>query len=91
MKKSLSKEAHIKTGISIDRGLAEEADALARKMGVTRSGLYAMALREFIRRCESESLFERLNDAYREPDPEDEPLIEGIKRHSRWVLDEYER
>lgn len=81
----------MRTGISISKALAEEADALAREMGVTRSGLYAMAVREFIRRHENASLLERLNDAYREPDPEDEPLIEGIKRHGRRLLDEEER
>jgi hypothetical protein len=91
MNKSVTKEANIKTGISINRGLAEDADTLAREMGVTRSGLYAMALREFIRRRESASLLEKLNDAYREPDPEDEPLLRGIKRHGRRVLDEEER
>lgn len=91
MKKNMTQEANVKTGISVNRGLAEDADTLAREMGVTRSGLYAMALREFIRRRESASLLEKLNDAYREPGPEDEPLIVGIKRHGRRVLDEYEQ
>lgn len=81
----------MKTGISISKDLAEEADALASEMGVTRSGLYAMAIRDFIRRHESASLLEKLNRAYAEPDPEDGPLIEGIKRRGRWLLDEDER
>lgn len=87
----MAKEAHVKTGISIDRSLAEEADALAREMGLTRSGLYALALRGFIRQRESARLLEKLNEAYREPDPEDEPLIRGIKRHGQRLLDEYEQ
>lgn len=87
----MKKETNVKTGISINKGLADEADALAREMGVTRSGLYAMALREFVQRRESASLLEKLNDAYREPDPEDKPLIEGAKRRSRRMLDEHER
>ncbi len=81
----------MKTGISINRNLAEEADTLAREMGVTRSGLYAMAVREFMRRRESMSLLQKLNDVYEEPDPEDEPLIEGIKQHGHRLLDEEER
>lgn len=82
----------MKTGISINKDLAEKADALAREMGVTRSGLYAMAVRDFIERRESVSLLEKLNRAYGdEPAPEDEPLIEGIKRYSRRLLDEDER
>jgi hypothetical protein len=79
---------NVKTGISIDRNLAEKADALAREMGVTRSGLYAMAVREFVRRHENESLLQKLNDVYEDPDSEDEPVLRGIKRHGRRLLDE---
>lgn len=54
-----AKRLRAKIAISIDGELAREADALAREMGVTRSGLYAMALREFIRRRESAVLLEK--------------------------------
>ncbi len=91
MKESTTKQTNVKVGISVSRNLAEEADALARKMGVTRSGLYATAMREFIRRTENGYLLEKLNDAYREPDPEDELLLENIRRHGRRLLDEEER
>jgi metal-responsive CopG/Arc/MetJ family transcriptional regulator len=82
---------NVKMGISISKALAEEADALAREMGVTRSGLYAMAVRDFIRRRKSVSLLEKLNKAYAELNPEDESLVKGIKEHGRRVLDEDER
>lgn len=84
-------KVNIKTGLSIDRNLAEEADALAREIGVTRSGLYAMAVCEFIRRRENESLLQKLNDVYEDPDSEDEPVLRGIKRYGRRLLDEEER
>jgi hypothetical protein len=87
----MTQETNVETGISINKDLAREADVLAHEMGVTRSGLYAIALREFIRRRESMSLLENLNDAHAEPDPEDEALVEGIKRHGRRLLDEEER
>lgn len=91
MKESLARGANVKTGVSISRELAEETDALAREMGVTRSGLYAMALREFMRRRENAGLLEKLNEAHAEPDPEDEALIEGAKGRGRRWLDEDER
>ncbi len=91
MKNSMTGKTTVKMGISIDGSLADEADTLAREIGVTRSGLYARALREFISRRENASLLEKLNDAYREPDPEDERLVAGIKRHSRRLLDEYDQ
>lgn len=87
----MTRETNVRVGISANRVLAEEADDLAREMGLTRSGLYVMALREFIRRHQSASLLKKLNDAYGEPDPEDEPLIEGIQRHGQRLLDEEER
>ncbi|MBA2443497.1 MAG: hypothetical protein H0V53_14030 [Rubrobacter sp.] len=87
----MTQEQNVKRGVSIGRELAEEADALAREMGVTRSRLYSMALRDFMRRRENAGLLERLNEAYREPDPGDEALIEGAKRYSRRLLDEEER
>jgi hypothetical protein len=91
MTNSVKNEANVRTGISINRDLAEKADALAQEMGVSRSGLYTMVLREFIRRREGASLLEKLNEAYAEPDPEDERLAGDIKRYSRRLLDEYER
>lgn len=47
-----------------------------------------MVLREFMRRDVSASQLEKINNAHREPDPEDEHLIEGAKRHSERLLDE---
>lgn len=87
----MTQSTNLKTAISINKDLAEEADAVAREMSVSRSGLYAMALREFIRRRENMRLLEKLNEAYAETDTEDERLVRGIKRHSRRLLDEEER
>jgi metal-responsive CopG/Arc/MetJ family transcriptional regulator len=84
--------ANIRTGISVQKDLAEEADALARELRVTRSQLYSMALRDFIRRHESASMLERLDAAYGGgTDPEEERLLESAKRYSRRLLHEDER
>lgn len=91
MKNDVTRATNVKVGVSVGRDLAEEADALAREMGVTRSRLYSMALRDFMRRRENAGLLEKLNEAYVEPEPEDELLIEGAKRHGRRLLDEDEQ
>lgn len=91
MKKYTTKLPNVKTTISINEDLYERADALARELEVTRSGLYAIAVRELILRHESKSMLEKLNDAYRDSDPEDELLVEGIKRHGRRLLNDEER
>ncbi len=79
----------MKTAVSIGRDLAEEADALARELGVTRSRLYALALGEFLGRHENRRLLERLNEAYGDPpDREEAELLARTKEyHRRRVLD----
>ena len=83
---------NIKTGVSIREDLAGEADALARRLHVSRSQLYSMALDEFIRKHENRALLERLNASYGEGlDPEEDELLRNAKRYSRRLLQEDER
>lgn len=42
--------ATVKTAISIQESLFEEAEALAREMNTSRSHIFVLALEEFIRR-----------------------------------------
>lgn len=84
-----TKVGSVKTAVSLRRDLAEEADALARELGVTRSRLYAVALGEFLRRHENRRLLERLNEVYGEAlDPEEAELLARTKEyHRRRVFD----
>ena len=70
--------AQIKTAISLDRSLFEQVEILARKMKVSRSRLFAMALEDFLRRCESEQLLQEINAAYQDGPDE----AEQIRRRS---------
>jgi len=45
--------SHVKTWISIDEGLFKEAEALAEKMGISRSQLFSRAVEEFVREREN--------------------------------------
>lgn len=54
----------VKTAISMDAGLFEEAETMAGQMKVTRSRLIGMALDEFIRRHRNRAMLEQLNAAY---------------------------
>jgi hypothetical protein len=83
--------SQIKTGISLDSTLFEAGEQLARKLRTTRSGLYARALTEFIERERSQELLNELNAAYdSSPDPEDDALIQGIRRTARRIGDTWE-
>jgi hypothetical protein len=54
----------MKTAISIDTDVYQNAEAVAAVMGVSRSRLYTLALEEYLGNHRSESVTERLNEYY---------------------------
>jgi predicted transcriptional regulator len=77
----------VKTAISLDQSLFEEADALARELHLSRSRLFVLALEDFIRRHENRELQAKLNKTYEgEPDPAEGVRLRGMRRHHRDVV-----
>lgn len=54
----------MKTAISLPDELFREAESLASRLGLSRSGLYAAALEEFIGRHRAKRVSERLDAVY---------------------------
>ena len=54
----------MKTAISLPDDLFESADALAKRLGVSRSELYATAVAEFLAKHQDAKLTERLDEVY---------------------------
>lgn len=54
----------MKTAISIDDGLLHEVDETARRMGLSRSRLFALAVGDFLQRERREQMLHRLNEIY---------------------------
>jgi len=54
----------MKTAISIPDEIFEKAERTAKKLGVSRSELYAKAIRDFIEHHRRENLTEKLNEIY---------------------------
>ena len=78
----------IKTAISIQKNLFEEAEHLARAMKVSRSRLLALALEEFIRRRENQQLLEKINKAYEDaPDAIEQTHLRKKRRLHREVVE----
>jgi predicted transcriptional regulator len=78
----------MKTAISLPDEVFREADTLARKLGMTRSGLFATAMADYLARHRSSRVTERLNEIYA---TEDSRLDDGLKaaqdrtlRRSEW-------
>ncbi len=79
--------AAMKTVISLPDDLFTQADAFAERAGMSRSELYATALREYILSRQQDDLTERINAACAELDTS---LPEDIAKMTRQKLLEVE-
>ena len=67
----------MKTAISIPDRIFRAADALAKRLGVSRSELYSTAVNEYLLRHRSRQVTARLDDVYSE---EDSSMPPGLTR-----------
>jgi len=72
----------MKTAISIDTPLLEETDRVARKMGLNRSRLVALALTDFLRERRNREMLEQLDAVYGDAPSSAEPPT-GPQRKAR--------
>lgn len=72
----------IKTAISIDKSLFAQANALARKLKVSRSRLFVLALEDFIQEQQNKELLEKINVVYAEEPTEAELTLQRKARKS---------
>ena len=54
----------MKTAVSMPDSLFRQAEAAARRLRVSRSQLYAIAIAEFLDRRQTNTVTERLNEVY---------------------------
>jgi metal-responsive CopG/Arc/MetJ family transcriptional regulator len=72
----------IKTAISIEESLYQEADALAKAMKIPRSQLFAIAMAEFLQRQKNRQLVESVNEAYaNDLDESENIMLEKMRQH----------
>lgn len=72
----------MKIAISIDKALFAQANALARKLKVSRSRLFVIALEDFIREQENRELLEKINAVYENEADESEKTLRRKSRRS---------
>jgi metal-responsive CopG/Arc/MetJ family transcriptional regulator len=74
----------MKTAISLPDALFESADALAQRLGVSRSELYATAVAEFLAKHQDTKVTERLDQVYaQQPSALERPLRRAQARTLR--------
>jgi len=73
--------AIVKATITIQKNLLQQADEIARRMKITRSRLFALAIEDFIRRYENKLILEQINLAYADSlDPDEQETLRRMKR-----------
>ncbi len=72
----------MKTAVSIPDELFESAERFARWRGVSRSELYAMALRQYLQEHRSEGITEQLDAIYATEPSSVDPVLAHLQAHS---------
>ncbi|MGD0620823.1 MAG: hypothetical protein ABSB67_24625 [Bryobacteraceae bacterium] len=79
----------MKTAISIDDRLLQEADETARALGLSRSRLFALAVSAYLQEQRREHMLARLNEVYaNEAKPAEKDLLKGMKARVRRTVTE---
>jgi len=72
----------MKTAVSIPDRIFRSADSLAKRLGMSRSQLYATALAEFLSRRQNQQVKERLDAIYGEEESALDPGIIDLQKKS---------
>ena len=72
----------MKTAVSLPDNLFEEAEAAAKRMKMTRSRLYAAALREYLDLRDGREITEKLNEIYATESSELDPVLAEMQARS---------
>jgi metal-responsive CopG/Arc/MetJ family transcriptional regulator len=69
----------MKTAISLPDPVFEEAESLARQLGVSRSELYTDALKAYLRKYNRDQILDKLNQVYAEESSALDPVLAKIQ------------
>jgi metal-responsive CopG/Arc/MetJ family transcriptional regulator len=80
--------ATVKTAISMPEHLFEELEAAAKEMQVSRSQVFALAVKKFLRERENRRILEQLNRVYGDgPDEEEREYLKRMKARYRKIIE----
>jgi metal-responsive CopG/Arc/MetJ family transcriptional regulator len=70
----------MKTAVSIPDQLYEDADRLAKRLGLTRSALYTRALRRMLEQEDDATVTAALDELYATEDSRMDPVLKELQR-----------
>jgi len=78
----------MKTAISIPEPIFEEAEGLAKRLGMSRSELYVTVVAQFVEAHREEAIIAALNEVYAENDSGVDPVLNQLQwlalPHEEW-------
>lgn len=78
----------VKTAISVQEALFEQAEKIAKEMKISRSRLFNLALEDFVLRYRNRELLKQINEAYENlPDPEEQERRLKMLRIQKRLVD----
>lgn len=80
----------VKTAVSLERSLFEEAEVMAHQLKITRSRLFAEALEEYIQRRKNRELLEKINAVYSDEETDETQYLRAMKSKYKQTLDDGE-
>ncbi len=79
----------VKTAISLEENLFNQVNRLARDMHVSRSKLFTLAVKDYLKKQENKKLLAQLNAAYSDSPTEEEKVIsKAMHRKQRTIAEQ---
>lgn len=69
----------MKTAISLPDSVFDEAESLARQLGISRSELYTNALKAYLRKYNRDEILGKLNQIYSQESSKLDPVLAKIQ------------
>jgi metal-responsive CopG/Arc/MetJ family transcriptional regulator len=79
----------VKTAISLDEKLFDKVNKLANELHVSRSRLFTLAVQDYLKKQENQTLLAQLNDAYADhPDEEERKISSSMKSKHGKIMEQ---
>ena len=77
----------IKTAISIQKSLFEQAESLAQELNVSRSELFGLAIETFVKNHQNQTLLQEINNAYSDEQAANDTVrLSKMRKHHRNIV-----
>ena len=78
----------VKTAISIQKSLFEQAESLAQQLNMSRSQLFGLAIETFVKNHQNKILLDEINQAYSdEPDATEITRLSKMRKSHRKLVE----